>query len=237
MSQIFKSLCCVFALCFLAFTAQAGALDAQAQSSCEEVRAPGKKAGAVLAGLIIKSAELHGINLSPKEVNRRHALETLMQMYGFGLSVEHIVDLDQVAPEKRVKLCRALKQDYLDMTALNAEQARVESLCAAASQPTTQADEMLLKQNAELASKRHETIKPEIAARYPALVNQILTAASNQSRGTQQELNELEEFGAEKRAKFCKIYETERLSLKKLNISTPMEHALADVIKINGEKQ
>lgn len=233
MSQLIKSLCCVLPLCFFALTAQAEGLDEQAKLACEEVRTPGKKGDVILADLIMKTTKLHGISLTPEFVNRRHALETLMRMYGFSLSIEHIVDLDKVAPHKRVKLCVALKQDFLDMTELNAEQGRVASLCEAASQPTPHADEVMVKQNADLASKRGETIKPEIAARYPALINQMLTAASNKSGNIQRELDGLEEFGAEKRAKFCKVYEEERLSLKRLNISEPMELTLIDVIKLN----
>jgi len=233
MSQLIKSLGCALSLGFFVLSAQAEGLDGQLRSSCEVVRTPGKQGDAVLAELIMKTAELRGVSLTPEMVNRRHALETLMGMSGFGLSIEHVADLDKVTPNKRVNLCMALKQDQRSMTALVAEQARVESLCEAASQPVQQADEMLVKQNAELASKKWETIKPEIAARYPALIHQILTAASNKSHRTQQELDELEEFGVEKRAKFCKIYEKERLSLKRLNINAPMEYALIDVIKLN----
>jgi len=234
MSQLIKQFCIILPLCFFAFSVQGVELDEQAKSFCEMLRTPSKKADVEFSELITRTAEVRGVRLSPVQADRHHALDSLMKMSGWDMSAVHFDDLNKVDPNKRVNLCLALKQENLDMAALIAEQTRVGSFCEAASQPMQQPDEMLVNINAELATKMKITLKPEIAARYPALTNELLTAESSKSCGsTQKELDRLDEFGTEKRAKLCKIFEEERLSLKLLDIYYRTTTALIDMIDSN----
>jgi len=231
MSQLGKWLGCTLLLCFIVSAVQAESADGQVNSYCEVVRLPGKAANAELSGEIRELAKKKNIQLDPEAIDRYPELIYLSLLKGYSWALNHLEDM---GAEKRVKLCRAYETDRVETMALRAEQARVESLCESASQPTQQPDEMLIRKNAELALKMNKTIKPAIAARYPLLINQQLTAESSQFCGaTQKELDTLEELGPEKRTKLCKILEKERLDLKRLDIKLRTELVLIDVMGLN----
>jgi len=224
--------CAIFISGFI-LPAQAENTDKQANFNCEVVREPGKKADEELAGVIYKSVEVQNIHLSPKQADRHHVLDSLMLMKGFGLSIKHIRDLGKLDSSQRFNLCRALEKERLKLVKLSIERDSVKSNCEIASQPVQLPNELLVSQNAELASKMNKTIKHEVAVRYPMLINQILTAESSQFCGsTQGELDEMEELGAEKRGKLCKILEDERLKLKQLDISFEAEKVIAEILAI-----
>lgn len=228
MSRLSKWLGCTLMLCFFAPTAQAEGIDEQTKSYCEVARQPSMKANVAMAGNISELAEKNKIQLDTEAIDRHPELIYLSLLKGYSWPLDN---LDAMGAEKRGKLCRALEADHLEMMAINAEHARVESLCETASHPTQQQDEILIRQNAELASKMKKALKPEIAARYPLLINQQLTAESSQFCGsTQKELDNLEELGAAKRAKLCRILEKERLDLKRLDIKLRTELVLIDVM-------
>lgn len=231
MTQFGKWLGCTFLLCFIVSAVQAENTNEQVTSYCEVVRLPGKAASAKLSEEIRGLAKKKNIQLDPETIDRYPELIYLSLLKEYSWPLNHLEDM---GAEKRVKLCRAYETDRLEMMTLRAEQASVESLCESASQPTQHPDEMLIRKNAELALKMKKTIKPEIAARYPLLINQQLTAESSKFCGsTQKELDNLEDLGTAKRAKLCKILEKERLDLKRLDINYRTEMVLIDVMELN----
>jgi len=78
-----------------------------------------------------------------------------------------------------------------------------------------------------------KSIKPAIAARYPALISQVLTAKSSQFCGaTQEVLDSLDAICPEERIRLCRILETERISLKRLDIQFKAQMSIVDIKEI-----
>lgn len=222
---------CTLLFCFIVSAVQAEGTDNQINSYCAVASLPGSAKNARLSGEIRKLAKEKNIQLEPETLNLYPELIYLSLLKGYTWPLNHLKDM---GAEKRVKLCRAYETERLATMALRAEQAHVESFCESASQPSQHPDEMLIRKNAELALNMKQTINPEIAARYPLLINQQLTAESSKfCNSTQNELDNLESFGTEKRAKLCKILEKERLDLQRIDIKYRTEMVLIDVMKLN----
>lgn len=231
MSLSFKFLCCTFLVCGFVFPAQAESIDEHVNSYCEVVRKPGKKADAEFAAAIIRLAGERHAHLKPGMVNRYPDLVYLVLLNGAAWMMQETLDgLEKVSADKRVKLCRALETERLELMALSIEYDRMESYCESASQPAQQTDAKLLGENVELAIKNKVTIKPEVATRYPILIHQKLTAQSSQFCGNTQEiLDKLEEIGMKKRARLCMILEKERLDMKRIDINYQSTTAMVEV--------
>lgn len=232
MSLSFKFLCCIFLIDF-AFPAQGMSIEEHVNSYCEVVRKPktGNKADAEFAGEMIKLAKKRQVHLKPEMVNRYPDLVYLVLLNRASWMMQETLDsLEKISADKRVKLCRALETERLELMALSIEYDRMESYCESASQPAQQTDAKLLGENTELAMKNKFTIKPEVATRYPTLIHQELMAQSSQFCGvTQEMLDKLEEIGMEKRARLCKILEKERLDMKQIDINYQSRATMIEV--------
>lgn len=233
MSLSFKFLCCTFLICGFAFSAQAESIDEHVNTYCEIVRKPGKKADAEFAAKITRMAATQQANLKPEMIDRYPELVYLLLLNGAWFSQGMLDSIEKIGADNRVKLCRALERERLELMALSTEYGQMESYCKLASQPIQQPNEVLESQNAELASKMKLKIKPEVAARFPTLINLQLTAESSKfCSSTQNELDKMDELGTEKRFKLCKILEKERLDLKRNDLDYRSNMAIVEALGI-----
>lgn len=220
--------CFIFLICGFTFQAQGKSLDEQVNSYCEVVRKPGKKADAEFAAEIARLAATQQADLKSEMIDRYPELVYLLLLNGSSRLLDSI---EKIGADNRVKLCRAFEMQRLKLMALKTEYGQMESYCELASQPTQQPNEILTSQNAELASKMKLKIKPEVAARFPTLINLQLTAESSKfCSSTQNELDKMEELGTEKRYKLCQILEKERLAMKRLDIDYQAETAFIEAL-------
>src|SRR3989338_7913146 len=222
--SFYKCLCCTFLICGFAFPVKAESMDDHVNAYWESARKLDEKTDAKFADAIIRLAKNRQAHLKPGIANRHPELAYLLLFVGASgahwMMQDTLDSLEEISEDGRVKLCRALERERVELMAISAEHANMISYCESASQPTQQADARLLGENAELAIKIKVTIKPEIATRYPTLIHQQLTAQSNKFCGdTQNILDSLEELGSEKRAQLCKILEKERLALKLIDLN------------------
>lgn len=225
--------CFIFLICGFTFQAQAESIDEHVNTYCEIVREPGKKADAEFAAEIARLAATQQANLKSEMIDRYTELVYLLLLNGAWFSQGVLDGIEKIGADNRVKLCRALEGERLELMALSIEHRQMESYCELASQPTQQPNEILASQNAELASKMKLKIKPEVAARFPTLINLQLTAESSKfCSSTQNELDKMEELGTEKRFKLCQILEKERLAMKRNDINYRSSTAIIEALGI-----
>lgn len=233
MSSSLRLFCCTILICGFSLPAQAESIDEQVNSYCEAVRKPDRKADAEFAAEIARLAATQKANLKLEMIDRYPELVYLLLSNGVWFSQGMLDGIEKIDADNRVKLCRALEGERLELMALSTEHRQIESYCELASQPTQQPNEILTSQNAELASKMKLKIKPEVAARYPTLINLQLTAESSKfCSSTQNELDKMEELGTEKRFKLCQILEKERLAMKRNDINYRSSTAIIEALGI-----
>lgn len=120
MSPLLKFSCFAILLCNFVVPAYAMSFEEHVNSYCEVVRKPGIKSHAGFAAEINRLAVGQQVHVNREMVNRYPDLVYLLLLTGASGNKQEMIDnLQNLSTKKRVKLCRALELERLNVMLLD----------------------------------------------------------------------------------------------------------------------